>query len=140
MPRGRLPASLLSHSACTSTSLVRHRHHRSGRLHRLLPLSLHLVLTWSVQSIMRDPPGSCDVHHRALHASSSSNKAAGLLLCRLVKPRHRRLCPLRRCIYVVVPCASMTMLRNFCYAFCLHKVVVSLIGSSSSSCRYPRCR
>jgi hypothetical protein len=56
MSNGRLPASLLGHSAYTSTSSVRHHHHRLGCLRRLLPLSLHLARTPSVQLIMRDPP------------------------------------------------------------------------------------
>ena len=79
MPRGRLPASLLGHSVRMSTSSVCHHHHRSGRLRRLLPSSLHLARTWSVQPIMHDPPGSRDVHRRVLRASSPSNRAAGLL-------------------------------------------------------------
>jgi hypothetical protein len=84
MLRGRLPASLLGHSACTSTLSVRRRHHRSGRLRRLLPSSLHLMSTQSVQPIMCDPPSSCDVHRRALRASSSSSRAAGCwLTCKI---------------------------------------------------------
>jgi hypothetical protein len=68
--------------------------------------------------------GSCDVHRRVLRTSSPSNRATGLLLCRLVRPQHRRPCQLRRCIYIVVPCASMIVLRNLCHAMCLHKVFV----------------
>jgi len=49
-------------------------------------------------------------------------------------------CPLRRCIYITVPCASTTVLRNLCCAIRLHKVFVLLIGSSSSSYRYLRRR
>ena len=92
MPRGRLPASLLGHSVRMSTSSVRRHHHRSGRLRRLLPSSLHLARTRSVQPIMRDPPGSRDVHRRVLCVSSPSNRAAGLLPCRLVGLQHRRPC------------------------------------------------
>jgi hypothetical protein len=47
-----------------------------------------------------------------------------LLLCRLVRPQHRRLCQLRCCIYIAVPCASTTVLRNLCHTMCLHKVFV----------------
>ena len=35
-----------------------------------------------------------------------------------------------RCIYVVVPYASATMLRNLLCAICLHLVIVMLIGST----------
>ena len=75
-----------------STSSVRRHHHRSGRLRRLLPSSLHLARTRSVQPIMHDPPGFRDVHRRVLRASSPSNRAAGLLPCRLVGLQHRRPC------------------------------------------------
>jgi hypothetical protein len=51
-----------------------------------------------------------------------------------------RVCSLRRCIYIAVPCASMTVLPNLCFAIRLHKVFVLLIGSTSSSCRYPHHR
>jgi hypothetical protein len=49
-------------------------------------------------------------------------------------------CPLRRCIYIAVTCASTTVLRNPRCAIHLHKVFVLLIGSSSSSCPYPHRR
>ena len=123
MPRERLPASLLRHSACTSTSSVRHRHHRPGRLRRLLPSSLHLARTRFIQPITRDPPGSCDVHRRVLCASFSSNRAAGLLLCRLVRLQHRRPCvrfavastspsPVHRRLYCVLFAAPSVCTRS----------------------------
>ncbi|EER97972.2 hypothetical protein BDA96_02G033700 [Sorghum bicolor] len=49
-------------------------------------------------------------------------------------------CTLRRCISIAVICASTTVLRNPCCTIRLHKVFVLLIGSSSSSCHYPRRR
>ena len=39
-------------------------------------------------------------------------RATGLLLCRLIRPQHRRPCPLRRCIYIAVTCALTTVLRH----------------------------
>lgn len=41
------------------------------------------------------------------------------------------MCPLRHCIYIAIPCALTTVLRNLCCAILLHKVFVLMIGSSS---------
>ena len=103
---------------------------RSERLHRLLPLSLHLARTRSVQPIMHRLPSSHDVHRRVLRASSPSNRAS-LLLCRLVR-LYRRPC-VRFAMASTSPShVHQRVLRNLCCAIRQHHVFVLLIWSSSS--------
>ena len=66
-------------------------------------------------------------------------RAIGLLLCRLIGPQHRRPC-LASSLHLHRRHLCIDDLHNPCCAIHLHKVFVLLIGSSSSSCHYPRRR
>ncbi|KAG0523221.1 hypothetical protein BDA96_07G105100 [Sorghum bicolor] len=70
-------------------------------------------------------PPCCLASNRAVTGSPHQATASPLV------------CQLCRCIYIVVTFASTNVLHNPYCAIRLHKVFVLLIGSSSSSCRYP---
>lgn len=91
---------------------------------RLLQSSFHLAHTRFVQPIVYDPPGSCDVHRRVLHASSLSNKATVVLPRWVTAPPPLYL--LRRCIYIAMTYALIALLHNLCCAIHLYKVFVKL--------------
>jgi hypothetical protein len=106
MPRGYLPMLLLGHSARTSTSSVRHHHHKSGCLHRPLPSSLNLMRTQSVQPIMHDPPSSYDTSTAKFYVHLL--RAIGLLACCcLASPSHNTV----TCVRFIVAFTSPSLVH-----------------------------